>query len=314
MRRIVIAGLLACLAPLSRAHADYTLICTPSNGGAPTDVNVRGASGFDDACRAVAAHGAFAGCIDSQGLRGACPAGGGPRPLTLDDIANNAAASTCASYNWQDRGRAPIGYIRGLAMSYGNAVCRVRAGATGATARIAGPLGDPSADALAWYQSKGAAMSNPLRDVYTLAVGLGMRESSGNPTEGPDANAPGTPTAETAEAGLFQTSYNSFTADPVLAELWNAYQATPGACGFNIFMQGSTDRGSAVVGTGPGADFQTFTKQCPAFALDYALVLLRVLRTHFGPINKPVNNPAAEFRPECTAMFVQIENTVTCPQ
>lgn len=308
MKQIVIAGLLVCLAPLSRAHADYPLICTPSNGP-PTAVNVPGASGFDDACRAVAANAAFTGCIDGQGQRGACPPGG-PRSLTWDDIANNAAASTCGSYDWQGgQGQAPVGYIRGMAMKYADAVCRVRAGATGATARIAGPLGDPSVDALAFYQANGTAMSNPLRDVYTLALGVGMRESSGNPTKGPDPNA-SDPTAETAEAGLFQTSHDAFNTDPVLAQLWTAYHATPQACTLDIFMQGSDDEGSDVVGTGAGADFQTFTKQCPAFAVDYALVLLRVLRKHFGT----VNDGQTEFRPECTAMFVQIENTVTCPQ
>lgn len=308
MKRFVIAALLACLAPLSRAHADYALVCTPSNGGAPTAVTLRGASGFDDACRAIAANGRFTSCIDGQGQRGACPAVGGRRTLTMRDIVNNAAASTCASYDWQGQGQARSGYISGIALSYALAVCRVRAGAVGADAIMAGPLGDQSRDALAWYQAQDkAVISNPLRDVYTLALGEGMLESSGNPTKGWYTNK----SAEEAEAGLFQVSYNSFNTHPVLKGLWDAYHETPEACWFNIFMQGSEDEGRDPVGEPDeiAAEFQTFTKQCPSFALEYALVLFRVKRQHFGPINRL----EAEFRPECTAMLTQIEDTVTCP-
>lgn len=308
IKRLLIAALLACVSPLSHALAQYTLICTPSSG-APTDVRVPGAANFDDACRAIASRG-YVRCVDGQGQRGICPAGPG-RTLSLDEIADKAAASHCASYEWQGRGRAPRGYIRGIAMSYARyarAVCQARGNLQGALTRIAGPLGDPSTDTLAWYAANGAAMSVPLRDVYTLAIGEGMRESSGNPTEGADTTANNPP--EGAEAGLFQSSFDSFNADPALRELWDFYRANPTACRFDTFMQGSTDRGQAVVGTGGAAEFQTFTKQCPAFALDYALVLLRVLRQHFGPINRL----EAEFRAECAAMLVEIENTVSCSE
>jgi hypothetical protein len=309
VKRIVIAAVLAAwLAPFSSANAGWVLVCTPAGGGAPTRQNMSGsgADGFAEACVKAGQRG-LVGCFDGGGQLGTCPALGGQAGLTLDDIANNAAASACASYSWQERGQAPIGYIRGVAASYARAVCRARAGAGGATARIAGPLGDQSADALAWYRANGAPMSNPLRDVYTLALGEGMRESSGNPTEGADTTA-SNQTADSAEAGLFQSSYDSFRADPALAQLWKAYHDNPGACLLNVFMQGSVDKDQAPVGTGPAAEFQTFTKQCPSFALDYALVLFRVLRQHFGPINRV----EAEFRPECTAMLTEIESSVTC--
>jgi hypothetical protein len=53
-----------------------------------------------------------------------------------------------------------------------------------------------------------------------------MRESSGNCFEGRDASA-GNTSSETAEAGLFQQSHNSFKASPELGQLMTAYQANP---------------------------------------------------------------------------------------
>jgi hypothetical protein len=69
--------------------------------------------------------------------------------------------------------------------------------------------GKDSVDALSWYNSnfKGIGLTNEggpdtLRDLYLLALGLGMRESSGQYCEGRDTSATNTDSA-TAEAGLF---------------------------------------------------------------------------------------------------------------
>jgi hypothetical protein len=47
-----------------------------------------------------------------------------------------------------------------------------------------------------------------LRHLFVLMIGLGMRESSGRYCEGRDQSASNT-SADTAEAGLFQTSWNA---------------------------------------------------------------------------------------------------------
>ena len=55
-------------------------------------------------------------------------------------------------------------------------------------------------------------------DRRSLLLGLGMRESSGNYSEGRDMSASNV-TGDTAEAGLFQQSWNSHSASPHIAQL-----------------------------------------------------------------------------------------------
>jgi hypothetical protein len=230
--------------------------------------------------------------------------------LNGPEIAAKAAASRCAKHFWKpNRGIAPVGYIRGMAMTYGKSFCERKSGADSAVRVIGSPLGDKSADTLAWYKANGFPMSDPLRDVYTLAIAEGMMESAGNPTEGRDTTVT-SPTPESAEAGLFQSSFDSFNKDPSLKKLSDAYKAHPEACHLDVFMQRVRDKRSPVFGTGPAADFQKLTKECPAFATEYALVLLRVLRKHFGPITRL----QAEFLPECGEMLAEIEATVRCAE
>ena len=87
-----------------------------------------------------------------------------------------------------------------------------------------------SKDCLAWYNQEfldlcmdnRADGADTLRHLFVLLTGLGMRESSGRYCEGRDMAALNT-TAETAEAGLFQTSYNARFGDPLLPELFAKY-------------------------------------------------------------------------------------------
>ncbi len=62
-----------------------------------------------------------------------------------------------------------------------------------------------------------------LRHSYTLLIGLGMMESSGKYCEGRDVSECFT-TADTAEAGLFQTSYGAHIHSPSLGDLFKTYK------------------------------------------------------------------------------------------
>jgi hypothetical protein len=133
-----------------------------------------------------------------------------------------------------------------------------------------------------------------------------MRESSGKHCEGRDRSAHNT-TAETAEAGLFQTSFNARHASPLLPTIFAGYRANPS--GFvEIFKEGV--RCSTVslenFGTGDGKEFQRLSKACPAFAAEFAAVGLRHFRRHWGPINRR----EAELRPECDAMLREVQTLV----
>ena len=229
-----------------------------------------------------------------------------------DQVAEVAARSDIARYHWIGRGPAPAGYIKGMALVYARVYCKLKAGDSAAAIMARANTHDAARDALAWYGEEFAAlgMSNDLfgvdtlRHLFVLLVGLGMRESSGRYCEGRDRSASNTK-AETAEAGLFQTSFNIREASPELPKLFARYSASPSGLK-DVFREGvrctAADRRN--YGSGPGVEFQRLSKECPAFAAEFAAVGLRADRTHWGPIN----SKAAEIRPEFDAMLKQIQN------
>jgi hypothetical protein len=231
-----------------------------------------------------------------------------PLPAGVDSqIASIAAGSSCAARNWRDRGRAPVGYIKGMALVYAKSYCELRRGTGTAVAVMAQPLGGAGSDALAWYGLPGGTAIDRLRGVYNLAIGLGMRESSGNTTEGRDTTV-AHPTAANAEAGLFQTSFDSFGKSPLFPGLFSEYAAAPAACRLATFRQGARDLRRPLVGSGPGADYQRSIKECPALAAEYVMIMLRIDRAHFGPINRQ----EAEFSTACEAMLKRVEAASGC--
>jgi hypothetical protein len=231
----------------------------------------------------------------------------------VEEIRGIAAASECANARWSDRGRAPRGYIEGMALTYARSLCRLREGDSAARRMAARASSDESRDALSWYEGHferndmDVDRSGPeaLRALYTLGIGLGMRESSGKYCEGYDTTA-GAQSASTAEAGLFQTSYNSHSSAPELPELIEAYEDNPESCWTGVFRQGVSCRHQSIIGSGSGAAFQRLAKSCPAFAAEYAMITLRVLRRHYGPINRR----AAQVLPACGRMLEDVEDRV----
>ena len=246
----------------------------------------------------------------------AAPTSGPPRtseqpapPTALDEqrIADIAASSACAQTRWKNRGRAKVGYIKGMALAYAKSYCEARRNADGAVAVIGRPIQDQPNDALRHYGIGGSTTVERLRATYTLLIGLGMRESSGKTTEGRDMTV-GHPTAENAEAGLFQVSFDSIDADPSLRKLYSDFSGQQESCRLATFMEGLSGGAEPDFGTGPAAEFQHFTKACPAFAAEYAGVMIRVDARHFGPINRR----EAEFLPSCQAMLQEVEQAAGC--
>src|SRR5262247_524138 len=87
-------------------------------------------------------------------------------------------------------------------------------------------------DALSWYNSNFSSLGmdnsrdgrDTLRHLFVLMYGLGMRESSGKFCEGRDQSADNT-SADTAEAGLFQTSYDARYGCPGIETLLDVYKS-----------------------------------------------------------------------------------------
>jgi hypothetical protein len=228
-------------------------------------------------------------------------------------IAALAATSPLNSYRWLDRGRAPRGYVKGMAVAFGRSYCKVKTRDPAARAMAVAATADQQRDALAWYASvfAEAGMDNSsggpqvLRHLFVLLTGLGMRESSGKHCEGRDMSATNV-TAETSETGLFQVSFNSMGSDPLRRAVYQAYRGRTDFAA--IFGEGVTCRPASWRdwGTGPGVEFQRLTKACPAFAVEYAALLLRSVRRHWGPINAR----RAEVRPEADALFRSVQTLI----
>ncbi len=226
--------------------------------------------------------------------------------LNITALANN---SDILNYSWNDRGVAPRGYIRGMAVMFGRVYCKMNAGRDAASEMATADSGDDSIDGLTWYAAEfnqlgmdnSVAGVDVLRHLFVLLTGLGMRESSGKYCEGRDTSANNTG-ADTAEAGLFQVSHNSIGAHFLLGALFDQYK---GSTDFrDIFEEGVTCGSDSWKnwGTGEGNDFQDLTKKCPAFAVEYAALALRKIRRHWGPIN----NKTAELKPECDDLFKSV--------
>lgn len=231
----------------------------------------------------------------------------------VDKIVTIAATSPINRYRWPDRGRAPQGFINGMAVTFARSHARLGSRDQFVVA-MARPLADAGKDALAYYAdefasrglAEGDSAADRLRRLFVLMIGLGMRESSGRHCEGRDRSASNS-TAETAEAGLFQVSYNARRSDPLLVRLFEAYRQEPR--GFvDIFKIGVTcaPRDWANSGSGAGAEFQNLSKKCPAFAVEFAAIALRSNRRHWGPITRM----EAEVHPECDALLRKVQDEV----
>ena len=260
----------------------------------------------------VAAEGAEREAAETR--RAAAP---GPGPIgraLQDQIVQIAAHSAIARFPWPGRGVAPAGYIKGMAVVYAQVYAKLRTGDPAATEMAKANSGDADRDVLAWYADEFAAAGmrndtagpDTLRHLFVLLIGLGMRESSGKHCCGRDTSASNTD-ADTAEAGLFQTSCNARNASPILPGIFAVYRANPN--GFvDIFEEGVQVSAADLenFGSGDGEEFQRLSKACPAFAVEFAAVGLRHIRKHWGPINRK----EAEIRPECDTMLREVQAAV----
>ena len=233
-------------------------------------------------------------------------------PTQRGQMLSAAVKSSCATHVFRDRGRAPIGYIKGVALTYAKSYCELKRGQQTAVTAMSQPLGGDTLDSLTHYGRADTTPLERLRAVYALAIGEGMRESAGNTTEGRDESVPERLATEAnAEAGLFQVSFDSFASvkkvspasETWLQSLYSQYQTPDAACELQTFMEGVRDRNKPVIGSGEGARFQTLTKTCPAFATEYVQVMLRSDLPHFGPIKRR----EAELFSGCEAMLKDIE-------
>jgi hypothetical protein len=228
-------------------------------------------------------------------------------------ITTLAAHSAVGTHKWERRGLAPIGFIKGMAVAFGRVYCKLKLGDPAAIDIAKADTGNPYVDAVPHLRSLFTAhgMDNSrggaevLRNMFVLLFGLGMRETSGEYGEGQDKDG-GNTTANTVEAGLFQVSYNSHGSSVLLDKLFQQYRTSTDF--IEIFKEGVSASASALKnwGSGTGQEFQKLTKACPAFAVEYAGVVLRHDRQYSGPINRKT----IELRRECSELFIAVQNLI----
>lgn len=213
-----------------------------------------------------------------------------------------AVSSSLMTYHWPDRGVAPHGYTKGMAVAFAEAYRLLKSQDRSMIEAAKPKTGNPAHDVLDYYHaelvaagaSEGTA-ADRLVAVFAIMLGLGMRESSGRHCCGPDTpqdrGPPGKPvptTGENAEAGLFQVSYDSINHHAERQALVDAFAGRRDL--LTEFGEGARcDRPAhwpLEVGAGAARAFQVQMKECPLFAALYTAIFLRQERSHWGPINR----------------------------
>jgi len=205
------------------------------------------------------------------------------------------------------------GYFYGMMTTFAEQVCEQKnksnGGADKPSLSKAGPVGQ--LDALSLYQGL-KPENDPLIQNYSLLLSLGMIESSGQYNEGRDKSASNL-TGDTAEAGLFQVSFNSTR---LSSELMSHYQALKtkyeggksskcmtGIYGINQQLSKNTES----FGSGEALQFQNMMKSCPAMATEYMSLLLRTNYKHNGPLRRREAQP----REACTEILNKVKELAT---
>jgi len=235
----------------------------------------------------------------------------------IEIICNIANESAISAYAWEDRGVAPRGYMQGMALAFAQTYLKLRLGHPAAV-EMSKKRASSDKDALHVYRAEFDTldMSNEtagvdvLRHLYALMLGHGMRESSGRHCEGRDLSADNV-SSDTAECGLFQTSYNAHSAsDPEFSSLMAEYSnpANKATCYLSVFDDevNCTSEEWGCYGAGVGYDFQKLCKECPPFAVETCALTLRNLCNHYGPILRK----ESELKNDSDAMFRAVQDYI----
>ena len=221
--------------------------------------------------------------------------------IDYQKVIAKSSGHSCYLESYKHRGTAPKQLVEGLIANFTQEVCSP-SGASNAT------LGNSRKDALAHYKSPAK-----VENLYALMIGSGMQESSGGHDCGQDSDAPENRTGPKAEAGIFQTSYNSIAKSDELKRTYEEAKAGKVECYSDRYVACTgTDRASGFPrlknwGEGEGVNFQALTKSCQGFAAKYHSIMLRVDRSHYGPIN----TKNAEMMPACVEMFSGLKDYIS---
>lgn len=209
--------------------------------------------------------------------------------------------STCKGVSWKERGRAPLGYIKGMALLYAKHACSPNE----TTKHFNGAATKNRTDIFGYYPKQS------MRDLFTLMISSGMWESSGKYFVGKDRSAQFN-TENSCEAGLFQTSYGASSSDTYMKTMLE-YKDD---CLLDVFKEGVRAPDAANLENfgnpnTPGYKYQKLSKACPAFHSEFSFIAARKNAREFGPLR----SGKLEFKQECSDMLAQVDEylkTVQC--
>ena len=242
-----------------------------------------------------------------------------PPPMSdtqIAEVVRIAENSEIARYDWSERGVAPAGYTKGVAVAFANTY-RQMLGKYPPAQEMSEPVGEGDKDALDYYEDifedRDIPLNSPteiLLALWTMILGLGMRESSGKHCCGRDMSADNT-SSDTCEAGAWQTSWNAHSFSGNFDILFEAYSAGGGANPqglVEIFREGVTCSSSdwSNYGSGNGYKHQQMSKEQPAYAAEVCAVTLRNRYDHYGPIK----SMAAQIVPAAYEMFCSVKEYI----
>ena len=216
------------------------------------------------------------------------------------------ANPSCSHYFWKNRGRAYESYMRGMALMYAKQVCGkgsdfIKQNRITSSYYLAYKKRHyKHQDALEYYGIEGSELNT-----FTFAIGLGMRESNGKYCKGRDKSRD-FKKGESAEAGIFQMSYVARVFNTEMAGIYEDYKSGRKSCELDTFKSDAikcTAYDAKIYGSGEGRNWQALMKRCPAFAVEWAVVLLRSQYRHFGPIIRK----EVEFKNSCRDMLKKVE-------
>lgn len=219
-------------------------------------------------------------------------------------------------------GNGPVGYTRGMALAYARAYRDLRsAKASAYVLEMARPVRSTRPfDALFLFRKDFAKRGmfverggvDTLRGLFVLLFELGLRESDGRYYLGVDTG-PNKPkaelahmTAETSEAGLFQSSWNFAEENRLLQSLFKDYEKGRRPCFSKTFREGLKPVPFENIGDGAGARFQQLAKECPGFAVEFAALSVRDDGRNYHFINRH----RLEIRREVADFLMEIEKVV----
>ncbi len=227
--------------------------------------------------------------------------------------------SSCENTQFGNRGRLSQvpGYFQGMLFSFIRSACR------------------PSSDIVQTHMVRGQNSTrwdglaphfngqnnqdsrNLLISTSLLTLSMGMRESTGRYWSGVDVtNSSSMSRAVSAEAGLFQTSYDVRGIGhgeewvQALEQLEQFYRDNPSLCLVEEFSEGMNPPASPRqgIGSGVGRDFQDLMRNCPALAAEHAMITSRHNRRHYGPLRRNEARPVETCRPLYETLYQNTQN------